>query len=116
MIPSIQRRGASRTAERSPINSRGVRSTPGFVIVITHIGEYLAELLLSKYCLVRTLLTAAMDEGDSTGLHQGRAKPLALVEHGLICPAQQLLIFLALAVLDGYSPLERISSVLVSGS
>ena len=68
------------------------------VIVVAQVGEFLAELLLSQDGLERVPLATGVVEPHAPCRHQRGAEPLALVEHGLIGMAYQLLKILRLPV------------------
>lgn len=61
------------------------------IVVVTQIGEYLAELLFCQDGLERVALATGVVEPHAPCRHQRCAEPLALVEHGLIGMAYQLL-------------------------
>ena len=74
------------------------------VVVVTQIGEYLAELLLGQDGLERVALAAGVVEPHAPCHHQRRAEPFALVEHGLIGMAYQLLELVRLPVYGNALP------------
>ena len=74
------------------------------VIVVAQVGEYLAELLFCQDGLERVALATGMVELHAPCRHQRRAEPLALVEHGLIGKAYQLLELVRLPVYGNALP------------
>ena len=68
------------------------------VIVVAQVGEYLAELLLGQDGLERVALATGVVEPHAPCRHQRRTEPFALVEHGLIGMAYQLLELIRLPV------------------
>ena len=74
------------------------------VVVVTQVGEYLAELLLGQDGLERVALATGVVEPHAPCRHQRRAEPFALVEHGLIGVAYQLLEILRLPVYGNTLP------------
>jgi len=74
------------------------------VVVVTQIGEYLAELLLGQDGLERVALATGVVEPHAPCRHQRRAEPLVLVEHGLIGMAYQLLELVRLPVYGNALP------------
>ena len=75
-----------------------------FVILVAQVGEYLAELLLGQDGLEGVALATGMVERHAPCRHQRCAEPLALVEHGLIGMAYQLLEVLGLPVYGDVLP------------
>ena len=74
------------------------------VIVVAQVGEYPAELLLGQNGLERVALATGVVEPHAPCRHQRRAEPFALVEHGLIGVAYQLLEILRLPVYGNALP------------
>ena len=74
------------------------------VIVVAQIGEYLAELLFCQDGLEGVTLATGVVEPHAPCRHQRGTKPLALVEHGLIGMAYQLLEVLGLPVYGDVLP------------
>lgn len=82
-----------------------------FVILVTQIGEYLAELLLGQDGLEGVALATGMVESHAPCRHQCCAEPLALVEHGLIGIEEQLLEILGLSVYGDVLPPDDLVSL-----
>lgn len=74
------------------------------VVVVAQVGEYLAELLFCQDGLERVVLAAGVVEPHAPCRHQRRAEPFALVKHGLIGVAYQLLEILRLPVYGDVLP------------
>lgn len=74
------------------------------VVVVTQVGEYLAELLFCQDGLERVTLAAGVVELHAPCRHQRGAEPFALVEHGLIGMAYQLLELVRLPVYGNTLP------------
>ena len=74
------------------------------VVVVAQVGEYLAELLLGQDGLERVALATGVVEPHAPCRHQRCAEPLALVEHGLIGMAYQLLELVRLPVYGDVLP------------
>jgi len=68
------------------------------VVVVAQVGEYLTELLLGQDGLERVALATGVVESHAPCRHQRGAEPLALVEHGLVGMADQLLELVGLPV------------------
>lgn len=68
------------------------------VVVVTQVGENPAKFLLGQDGLERVVLATAVIQLLASCRHQRSAKPFALVKHGLIGMAQQLLEFFGLPV------------------
>ena len=78
------------------------------VVVVAQVGEYLAELLFCQDGLERVVLAARVVEPHAPCRHQRCAEPLALVEHGLIGMAYQLLEVLGLPVYGNALPPDNL--------
>ena len=74
------------------------------VIVVAQVGEYPAELLRGQNGLERVALATGVVEPHAPCRHQRRAEPFALVKHGLIGVAYQLLEILRLPVYGNALP------------
>ena len=79
-----------------------------FVILVAQVGEYLAELLFCQDSLERVALATGVVKPHAPCRHQRCAEPLALVEHGLIGVAYQLLEVLRLPVYGDVLPPDNL--------